>query len=222
VNTRTFYFLSQSHVAKGKARNIPPRDDCLALNPFADYINHASNPTCHASLTPLGYKVIASSPVAKDTEITISYGSHSNDFLLAEYGFILDKNVWDEIVLDAYIIPLVDEKKKGQLQELGFWGNYVLDSRTVCHRTEVGVRAVCLPFGRWKRFALGLDDGEKHQALVDEQLLQILQSHKKEAVERKEQIAVIVEGLESQRATLTKRYVQIIILLEAAIDRIQS
>lgn len=134
----------------------------------------------------------------------------------------MEENVWDEIVLDDYIIPLVDEKKKEQLRELGFWGNYVLDSRTVCHRTEVVVRAICLPFGRWKLFALGLDDGEKHQSLVNERLLQTIQSYKKEAVERKAQIAVVVEGLESQRAALIKRYTQIIILLEAAMDRIQS
>ena len=101
VNTRTFYFTSR----KIKTKNPLNRDDCMALIPFADYFNHADVGSV-VTFSPSGYKICTDRQIEKGEEIYISYGNHSNDFLLAEYGFILDENKWDEISLDELILPL--------------------------------------------------------------------------------------------------------------------
>jgi hypothetical protein len=160
VNTRTFYFVSP----KTKPKNVPKnRDDCMALNPFADYFNHTSPnaPTCCnvcststsplSPLTPISLKqdiyhklthsqvaftaagyTITTRPhptptIPAGSEIHISYGNHSNDFLLAEYGFIMSENEHDLISLDDLLLPLFSASQKAPLEEKGFLGNYVLD-----------------------------------------------------------------------------------------------
>ncbi|KAI9050359.1 hypothetical protein LZ554_005525 [Drepanopeziza brunnea f. sp. 'monogermtubi'] len=89
VNTRTFYYVSPTASARAAPKN---RDDCMALNPFADYFNHTSSGNaCNVSFSQTGYTVTSTStpPLTRGAEIYISYGPHSNDFLLAEYGFII-------------------------------------------------------------------------------------------------------------------------------------
>ncbi|KAH7342382.1 hypothetical protein BKA65DRAFT_503985, partial [Rhexocercosporidium sp. MPI-PUGE-AT-0058] len=170
INTRTFYFVSP--IRKGKPRPPPApknRDDCMALNPFADYFNHISSPSaCEVNFSADGYTITTSVPIKKGEEVYISYGNHSNDFLLAEYGFILagDTNQWDEVELDCYVLGLLSADKKEVLEEEGFLGNYVLDRETVCYRTQVALRLACLPVGQWRRFVAGSDDGEKDQGKV--------------------------------------------------------
>ncbi|KAG0650498.1 Ribosomal lysine N-methyltransferase 2 [Hyphodiscus hymeniophilus] len=92
VNTRTFYFTSPL-IKLSKPVN---RDDCMALQPFADYFNHADIASAEALFSSQGYSIAASCSISKGDEIYISYGNHSNDFLLAEYGFSMESNKWDE------------------------------------------------------------------------------------------------------------------------------
>ncbi|KAF4630581.1 hypothetical protein G7Y89_g7550 [Cudoniella acicularis] len=158
VNTRTFYFLD------AKAKKQPPRDDCSALSPFADYFNHAPH-GCNVSFSATGYEITTEKHIPKGAEIYISYGNHSNDFLLAEYGFILPSgtNDWDEISLDAYIIPLFSPTQKKHLEDHGFLGKYVLDKETVCYRAQVALRILCVGLRKWERFVEGYgvaSDGE--------------------------------------------------------------
>lgn len=143
--------------------NHPPSPNIPhpALKPIQD----AEGCTVH--FTPNGYTISSSSPIEKGEELYISYGNHSNDFLLTEYGFILPSNVWDEISLDPFILPLLYAKQKETLKEAGFLGKYVLDSKTVCYRTQVALRLLCVPERRWTGFLKGFDDEEKDQAAAD-------------------------------------------------------
>ncbi|KAK0127103.1 hypothetical protein ONS96_006661 [Cadophora gregata f. sp. sojae] len=226
INTRTFYFVSPAPKVKSKPGPTPKnRDDCLALNPFADYFNHTSSPSaCEVGFSVDGYTVTSSVPIKKGEEIYISYGHHSNDFLLTEYGFILagDANKWDEVDLDAYVLGLLNADKKEILKEEGFLGNYVLDQETVCYRTQVALRLACLPIGKWRSFVSGLDDGEKDQSKVDQVLLKLLQKHQNDVLEKMRSVRKLDEGKPDQRDTLEKRWQQIGALLQRAIDRIQS
>jgi hypothetical protein len=107
-----------------------------------------------------------------------SYGNHSNDFLLAEYGFILDENKWGEISLDEVILPLFSEEQKHKLKEAGFLGNFILDRETVCYRTQIALRLLCMPPDRWERLvANSLEDGDKHQVAVNNIWLTALNAH---------------------------------------------
>ncbi|EXJ54410.1 hypothetical protein A1O7_09749 [Cladophialophora yegresii CBS 114405] len=108
-------------------------DDCLAIVPFGDFFNHtASPPTVKATYSASGYDFVVTSPhagpVEKGTELFISYGSHSNDFLLVEYGFILPEghNAHDALILDEVVLPLFDPEQTAVLEAAGYLGNYVL------------------------------------------------------------------------------------------------
>lgn len=52
----------------------------------------------------------------------MSYGGHSNDFLLIHYGFTLECNELDFVFLDDLLLNLLDETQKGILKTHGFLG----------------------------------------------------------------------------------------------------
>jgi len=186
----------------------------MALNPFADYFNHTDAPGCTVDLTAKGYNIITDKVIEKGEEIYISYGCHSNDFLLAEYGFILDENRWDEVSLDPFILPLLSEKQKEELEEAGFLGKYVLDRDDICYRTQVALRVLCLPSRKWQRFLNGFDDGKLDLAAVGQTLRKVIQSHLNQVDENLKLLTGLNCGLTSQRETLKQRWQQIRQLLE--------
>ena len=218
VNTRTFYYISP----KIKTKKPLNRDDCLALIPFADFFNHA-DVGCEVTFSPSGYKIYTDQKIEQGQEIYISYGNHSNDFLLTEYGFILQENKWDEISLDEDILKLFSEEQKQKLKEAGFLGTYVLDRETVCYRTQVALRLLYIPPNRWECLvANGLEDGDKHQVAVNKILLKALKARLDSVCERLEQVKALDCELSSQRDTLSRRWTQIHQLLTTAISRIES
>ncbi|KAF8853952.1 SET domain-containing protein [Acephala macrosclerotiorum] len=223
VNTRTFYFVSPAPGVKTPKNH----DDCMALNPFADYFNHASH-GCIVSFTNEGYKVVTDRLYEKGEEVFVRYGNHSNDFLLTEYGFILPGaeeeggNEWDEVLLDDFILPLLSAEKKERLKDAGFLGKYVLDRREVCYRTQVALRAQCLSARKWQRFVDGSDDGDEDEEAVNKVLLKVLMRYKKDADKTFKQVRAIKDGEASHRDTLSRRWKQIGDLLQRAIDRIQG
>lgn len=226
INTRTFYFLSPSPAHRKP--HPSNRDDCMAQSPFADYFNHTASPSaCNVSFSSSGYSITTSSPIKSGEEVYISYGHHSNDFLLAEYGFILSDegggNQWDEVTLDSYILPLLSAKQKERLEERGFLGKYVLDRNEVCYRTQVALQILVLPARKWERFVDGMEDGEKDQGAVDKLLLKALKRFERDVKANIEAVDGLGKdmGTASQKATLRRRWVQIEALLQTAADRIQ-
>jgi hypothetical protein len=218
VSTRTFYYTAPNT----KTKHPVDREDCLALIPFADCFNHA-DVGCEVTFSPSAYKICATRQIKTGEEIYISYGNHSNDFLLAEYGFILGENQWDEISLDEVILPLFSEKQKLKLEETGFLGNFTLDRARVCYRTQVALRLLCMPLNRWQRLVTrGLGDEDEHQDVANAILLKALYAKLSHVHERLEQGEALDCGLPSQRDTLRKRWEQILKLLTAAISRIES
>jgi hypothetical protein len=217
VGTRTFYFTSP------KIKKKPLiRDDCLALIPLADLFNHA-DVGCEVTFSPSGYKICADRDIEMGEEVYISYGSHSNDFLLVEYGFILAKNRWDQISLDEIILPLFSEEQKERLREEGFLGKYVLDKETTCYRTQVALKLLCTPVNKWQHLlANGLEGEEKYQKKADRILLEGLKPYLESVEEKIKLVGILDSGLESQRDTLTRRWKQVHQLLAAAISRIEN
>ena len=135
---------------------------------------------------------------------------------------MIEKNKWDEIPLDEFILPLFNEKQKWKLEEVGFLGKYVLDGEGVCYRTQIALRILCIPVNQWQRLVdNGLEDGDKHQEAVDAILLEVLKSFFQSADEKLESIQVLVCGLASQRDTLSRRWNQIHLLLSTAMKGIE-
>lgn len=218
VGTRTFYFPSPD---MEKGESLDP-DECLALVPFADYFNHA-DAGCEVILSPTGYQICADRQIRKGNEIFFSYGNHSNDFLLVEYGFILTENKWDEISLDGVILPLFSEKQKESLEKADILGGFVLDKKMACYRTQVALRLLCMPLERWcSLVANGLEEGDKDQTASDGLLLKALNSYLDIVHERLQQVSVLDHSLSSQKELLRRRWEQIGLLLANAVSRIED
>ena len=91
-------------------------EDRLALVPVADMFNYADDDACKVSYMPEHYVVTTNRAFDLGEELCISYGDHSNDCLLAEYGFLLAKNRWDVISIDDAVLPRLDEPAREALR----------------------------------------------------------------------------------------------------------
>lgn len=184
VNTRTFYFVTP------KTEKLP-KEDHMVLQPVADLFNHTDRGGCHVTFAhDESFSFRTTRAYEKGDEVHISYGPHSNDFLLVEYGFVLAANAWDEARLDDVLVPALTRAQKESLEEAGFLGNYVLDRETVCHRTQVAARLFLtgnnnnshtrygsLSMEDWRRFVSGQDDGEGSQKRVDGIIVALLKDY---------------------------------------------
>lgn len=124
VNTRTFYHETP------KTKKFK-KEDRMVLQPVADLFNHTSydpsadekegnKKTCSVAFSPTAFTITTTRPYNEGEEVYICYGNHSNDFLLVEYGFLFDENVWDEVCIDDAILPLLDQHQPtpvGQSQQ---------------------------------------------------------------------------------------------------------
>lgn len=174
VNTRCFYWDHSRQATNTRSRKRRktkrlPSEDCMALCPFADFFNHSSDGLRFAS-DRLGCHVTCDRDYPADEELFICYGKHSNDFLLAEYGFVLPNNRWDFVSLDAHIMPLLGAAQRDVLDEYNLLGDYtvsLLDGSQVCYRTQAALRVVHLPESRYLQFLKSDDDGESDQDFID-------------------------------------------------------
>lgn len=231
VNTRTFYFVTP------KTEKLP-KEDHMALQPVADLFNHTDRGGCHVAFDHAeSFSFRTTRAYEKGDEVHISYGSHSNDFLLVEYGFVLARNHWDEVRLDDVILPGLTRRQREELEDVGFLGNYVLDNDTLCHRTQVALRQMAvngryggLTMDEWHRFVSGLDDGEKSQAKVDALAVGLLEKYEATIDTSETELRRLRfregdgdgEMNESRRETLLSRWGQIRSLVKATIERLED
>lgn len=132
----------------------------------------------------------------------------------------------DSISLDPYILPLLSADLSNLLSSHNFLSSYhILSSPsthpTICHRTEVALRALFLTPGRLARFVSGADPGIDSQDKANALLLKILFDYKTNVDATFKEVDALDVGLQSQRETLKERYVQMGLLLETFISQIQ-
>lgn len=248
VNTRTFYWnypdLPNSHPRLPKRKTKLTGDDCYAMCPFMDYFNH-SDVGCDPEADSKGYSVTADRAYKAGEEVFVSYGAHTNDFLLAEYGFILESNMRDAIPLDHLILPLLDKDQMQALKEDGFHGNYTLfakgGSETICHRTQAVLRLLVLDSKRYSAFVGGDDDGEREQGRLYGYLVGLLTKYSRQVMDILEEVEALkidqTEGKDrrqlrsgeakshirgSQKDTLVRRWKQIRDIVNAAVEEPQK
>lgn len=221
VNTRTFYHESSARGAA--AARLLPAGDRMALQPVADLFNHA-DAGCGVQFDEERFTIEADRDYEEGEEVYISYGAHGNDFLLAEYGFVLEKNRWDEVGLDEVLLPELTKRQKKLLEEKGFLGNYVLDADTVCYRTQVAVRLLAVSLIRdWEKFVDEGDEGsEEVQRKSDGILVTILEVFLDNVWAVKSELEEVTDGDEGRREMLMNRWSQIEGLLQATIRRLEK
>ncbi|TLD22009.1 hypothetical protein PspLS_07851 [Pyricularia sp. CBS 133598] len=226
ANTRTFYFVCPRTERLGK-------EDRMVLQPVADLFNHA-DAGCAVAFNDEDFTIRADRDYDAGDEVLICYGNHSNDFLLAEYGFVLAANRWDEVCIDDAVLPLLTKAQRELLKERNFLGNYMLDAATVCYRTEVALRLVCSPNEEsWHAFVDGFEDAsvrgkgaaERMQSRVDRLLLKALTRYRDEIIDDRCEALEDDDhdygpGLEEQTELLLRRWKQISSLVNKEIKRL--
>ena len=239
VNTRSFYH----ETARSKKL---PREDRMVLQPVADLFNHSSDTpsTCRVNFSSSsrgdgGLFTVATSRAYKEgDEVYITYGNHGNDFLLTEYGFLLGQNQWDEVCLDEAMLPELSAKQKDELDEAGFLGNYMLDDRVVCYRTQVALRRMVCPAYDWRMYLDGEEGDEAKQRdvqrKVDKKLIDILNKWVDERITRTMEALQEgpdedrsdgegeEEGTQDQRDMLCLRWRQIRSLVARTVERLEE
>ncbi|KAF1964696.1 SET domain-containing protein [Bimuria novae-zelandiae CBS 107.79] len=230
VNTRTFYWdypdLPSAHPRLPKKRPQLKADDCYAMCPFMDYFNH-SDKGCDSKADGKGYSVTADRAYKAGEEVYVPYGSHTNDFLLVEYGFILDTNGCDSLPLDHLILSQLSSEQVEVLKEDGFYGSYTLSPTppNICHRTQAVVRLLTLPLRRYSAFVGGTDEGAGDQGKVNEYVIGLLVKYERqimEIIEEGEGLEVSSEVKSGQKDTLLRRWKQVRSIVKAGINALSN
>lgn len=219
VNSRCFYWdyptASKGRKPAKRRRDLPP-DECMALCPFADYFNHADH-GCDFHSDATGCWITADRDYNSGEELYVSYGAHSNDFLLVEYGFVLAENKWDLTKLDVEIIPQLNASQRQVLEEFNLLGNYSLDKTGVCYRTQAALRGFVTSTPRWRNFLSGAYDGDAEQDTVGRKLGEVLARCLKDVHKATKRCNKLKEN--EQIPVLMQRWSQIAELIEAGLSR---
>lgn len=113
--------------------------DNFTLAPYVDFLNHLGNDECGIKIDAHGFHVLTSTPYKPDSELYFSYGPHSNEFLLCEYGFTLAYNKWNYVDISDLIMPLLRPQQVAFLKESGYYGDYTVNEQGASFRTEVAL-----------------------------------------------------------------------------------
>lgn len=216
VNTRTFYHTSR------RTKDLP-NEDHMILQPIADLLNHSSH-GCSVSYDEREFTVTTVREHQAGEELFISYGAHSNDRLLVEYGFMLApvSNPWDEVCIDPYIIPeLLAANLKENLTELDYWANYMIDDDTACYRTEIALRALLLTPHQLQDVLDGQRDEDLDRESVDRKLLAITRACDGEIDKQLAELVDCSAGTAPMRNMLSTRWKQIQKIVRANITRLE-
>jgi len=206
VNTRSF------HHATTATKNRPSKDQMI-LQPVADLFNHEPSGGCRVVFDKSCFSATVDRSYAAGEEVTFCYGSHSNDTLLVEYGFVADNNKWDEVVMDDAIVPRLSDEQITWLEEFGMFGHYCIDNESACYRIEAAIRATFLTRPQWTAFARGEDDGQDSRVLADGVLKTVIvdyDSHVQATMASLSKLGLI------KRHPLFQRWSQVALILQSA------
>lgn len=215
VNTRTFYY------ATPQTEKYPPVDR-LAIVPIADFFNHADT-GCEVTFNLDGFVVSADREYHGGQEVSISYDTHTNDFLLAEYGFFPAANRWDKFCVDEVILPKLSTADKELLQGEGLLGPFMLDSETLgCKKTQAAIRLLCsCSRGQWEEFLDVEGCGEHCRGEMNALLRLLLADYSATASKAVQDVGELQVGQVAQRELLEQRWKQIDMMVTQAIKRVE-
>ncbi len=191
-------------------------DDCMAQLPVADLFNHAEA-GCHVSFDEAGFAVRADRPYARGEEVVVAYGRHTNDFLLAEYGFVLAENRWERRGWTTWCSRSSSADHRARLREARFPGQLRARYPDGVHTAPTWPCGCCAcrceTGGASSR---GADDGAESDARVDALLLEMLARYRHVAEERISAVDDLGEvGEARQRELLRLRWTQLRVLAES-------
>lgn len=209
VSTRAFYNETPKTLKY-------PWEDRLALLPVADMFNHAEAPGCAVTFSAESYTVTANQAYSIGDEVTISYGDHSNDFLLAEYGFILEENQSDSVDLGVVIEPMLNAEQRRELKDQG-QDKFRLGSTLDYLSGSIGAALKLILEQASSTELDGVQMDGTDDTACKRLLMTLLKEFLGKAGEMKASIQLVKAGDDSQKTMLTRRWEQIEALVEQAI-----
>lgn len=113
--------------------------DNFTMAPYVDFLNHSTNDQCELKIDRTGFHVYTTTSYDTNEQIFLSYGPHSNEFLLCEYGFMIPSgNNWNDLDLSDIIIKLLNQDQVEFLKEYEYFGEYTINIQSgLSFRTEV-------------------------------------------------------------------------------------
>lgn len=156
---------------------------------------------------------LLTTPIAKGEEVVVSYGAHSNDYLLVEYGFILSSNSWDNTSIDHFILPLLGASQRDLLEQHGYLGDYFLSAQGLCYRSQVAIRTMITTPKRMEQFLSGEYDGEKEDKKYPAKLKDIFRLVQEQS---QASLTAAMRGKSTSPNATTERWRQILIMLDQA------
>lgn len=178
--------------------------DNFTMAPYVDYINHTDTDHCQIKIDSKGFHVTTTTSYVPGDQLFLSYGAHSNGFLLCEYGFCLDKNKWNDIDVSELILKQALEEQMQFLEHQGYYDDYTIsESGGVSYRTEIALAVLqeLVPSESRKlnAFILGVSAGEVYAKGSRAVLGGILRELREECEERmgvgKEGVWGVIGGL---------------------------
>jgi len=113
--------------------------DNFTMAPYVDFMNHSCDDHCTLKIDGKGFQVRTTSQYNTGDQVYLSYGPHSNDFLLCEYGFVIPDNKWNDLDISQYIIPLLKPPHVEFLKSFDYYDNYTMTKEGISFRTEVAL-----------------------------------------------------------------------------------
>lgn len=179
------------------------RDDNMVMAPYLDFLNHSTDSTKSVAVESKGHSLVvkALSSYQPGDEVYLSYGAHDNGFLLIEYGFTIPGNPWDYIDITSQVQQMCSSEQKKVLQELGYWGEYTVNTKEMSFRTEIALACIQestdAGFRRIKNLTMGYLDPDAWEAESRKILKQLIQ-HAAERPDKLPQVLVpIYDGYET-------------------------
>lgn len=211
VNSRSFYYETPDTLRF-------PWHDRLALLPAADLFNHAGT-GCSVSYSIESYTITTDRPYRKGDELYTSYGNHSNDYLLAEYGFLLKDNQWDKLCLNDVILPKLNSRHKAEMSENGHTGNLMLHDDSKKHDDIwVALRLLCSVDSQWQNYIDGEEDTEGTLAKAIASLPPLLEEFLVTIQGIQSEIQSLQVGKHCQKTLLAQRWDEIEAMVRRAIE----
>ncbi|KAM7385235.1 hypothetical protein PAMP_001328 [Pampus punctatissimus] len=159
VNTRSVFMSHPSN-------NFLSGQDVYALAPFLDLLNHRPDVQVKANFNDVTrcYEIRSVSGTLCYQQAFINYGSHDNQRLLLEYGFVAPGNPHSVVYVDTDLLcellrgdKSLDQKLKF-LKENKFLHNLTVSSEGPSWRLMTALRLLSLPqtlYQQWKAVLLG-------------------------------------------------------------------
>ena len=211
VGTRAFYYDTPD------TRPYPWLDR-LAVLPVADMFNHAAT-GCSVSFSAKSYTFTTDRQYLQGDEVCTSYGEHSNDFLLAEYGFLLQDNRHDCVCLDDFILPRLSQSQQAEWSDRGGAENFLLSNSGPCERTWIAMRLLC---GETMPEIDGEKDPTKSRHKTVPLLRSILAQFLANCETVQQELEAMNAGHTDQRDMLKWRWKQIKSALEQSLKKLES